>query len=211
MSPEPASHAHRAPVIGLTGSIASGKSTVSALLRELGATIVDADQLARDAVAPGTTALAAIRARWGPAVIAADETLDRAALRRIVFADPAERRALEAIVHPDVEALRGAAVARAQAAGAPVIVCDIPLLFEKHMEHQFDGVVFVDANDAVRRARLVATRGLSEAEAEAMMAAQLPNEGKRRRASWIIENNGSLDALRAQVIAVWPTLCRRAG
>jgi dephospho-CoA kinase len=204
--PEPASRAHRAPVIGLTGSIASGKSTVSSLLRELGATIVDADQLARDAVAPGTTALAAIKARWGPAVIAADGTLDRTALRRIVFADPAERRALEDIVHPDVETLRGAAVARAQAAGAPVIVCDIPLLFEKHLEHQFDAVVFVDANDEARRTRLVATRGLSGAEAEAMMAAQLPNEGKRRRASWTIENNGSLDALRAQVIALWPTL-----
>lgn len=201
----------RAPVIGLTGSIASGKSTVSSLLRDLGALIVDADQLARDAVAPGTSALAAIKARWGPGVIADDETLDRAALRRIVFADPAERRALEAIVHPDVEALRAAAVARGQAAGAPVIVCDIPLLFEKQLEHEFDAVVFVDARDEIRRTRIVATRGLSTREANEMMAAQLPNEGKRRRATWVIENNGSLDALREQVDALWPILCGLAG
>ncbi|MBK8250788.1 MAG: dephospho-CoA kinase [Gemmatimonadetes bacterium] len=201
----------RAPVIGLTGSIASGKSTVSSLLRELGATIIDADQLARDAVAPGTSALAAIQARWGPSVIAADHTLDRAALRRIVFADPGERRALEAIVHPDVEALRAAAVARAQAAGAPVIVCDIPLLFEKQLDHEFDAVVFVEAHDETRRARIVEKRGLSVGEADAMMATQLPNEGKRRRATWVIENNGSLDALREQVFALWPTLRGLAG
>ncbi|MBL8981014.1 MAG: dephospho-CoA kinase [Gemmatimonadetes bacterium] len=196
----------RVPVIGLTGSIASGKSTVSAQLRELGAAIVDADQLARDAVAPGTAALAAIADRWGPAMIAPDGTLDRAALRRVVFADTRERRALEAIVHPDVEALRHAAIARARETNVPVIVCDIPLLFEKHLEHEFEGVVFVEARDDVRRERLIAMRGLTAADAEAMMAAQLPSDGKRRRATWVIENNGTLDALRQAVAALWPTL-----
>ena len=194
------------PVIGLTGSIASGKSTVSTQLRELGAAIVDADQLARDAVAPGTAALAAIAARWGPIMIAEDGTLDRAALRRVVFADPLERRALEAIVHPDVEALRRAAVARARERNVPIIVCDIPLLFEKHLEHEFEGVVFVDARDEVRRDRLIATRGLTPQDAEAMMASQLPSDGKRRRATWVLENNGTRDALRQAVAALWPTL-----
>jgi dephospho-CoA kinase len=193
-------------IIGLTGSIASGKTTVSAQLRALGATVIDADVLARAAVAPGTPALAAIRDRWGHAVLSADGTLDRAALRRLVFADPAERRALEAIVHPDVESLREGAIAEARARGARIIVCDIPLLFEKQMEHRFDLVVFVDAADQTRAERLMVHRGLTLPEAQAMMASQLPAAVKRSRAQVVIDNNGTLAELHAQVEALWTHL-----
>ena len=194
------------PLIGLTGSIASGKSTVAGMLRALGATVVDADTLARQAVAPGTPALAAIRDRWGPGVLAPDGSLDRAALRRIVFADPGERSALEAVVHPEVERRRQVEVAAARAAGAPLIVCDIPLLFEKEMAHRFDLVVFVDASDDVRLQRLVRHRRLPAAEAGAMLAAQMPNAEKRRRADVVVPNDGDLESLRSAVVALWPRL-----
>ncbi len=193
-------------LVGLTGSIASGKSTVSEALAARGATIVDADALAREAVAPGTSALERIAARWGAGVLRADGTLDRAALRQIVFTDPAARGELERIVHPDVEVLRERAVAAARAAGATIIVCDIPLLFERQLESRFDVVVFVEASDEVRLVRLTARRGLSDADARAMMAAQLPNAVKRKRADITITNDGSLDALHGQVATLWARL-----
>ena len=192
--------------VGLTGNIAAGKSAVAARLAALGLPVLDADRLAREAVAPGTPALAAITARWGPAILAADGTLDRAALRRRVFADPAERAALETITHPAIAALRAARTAALAAEGAPVVVCDIPLLFEAHLEGTVDRIVLVDAPAAVRRERLLRDRGLSPDEADAMMAAQLPAESKRARAHHLIENGGTRAALDAQVDALADTL-----
>jgi dephospho-CoA kinase len=193
-------------LIGLTGNIAAGKSAVAARLAALGAHLVDADVLAREAVAPGSPALAAIAARWGPEVLTSAGALDRAALRRIVFNDGAERAALDAIVHPEVARRRVTAVAAAEAAGAELVVCDIPLLFEAGLEDTVDAIVLVDAPTAVRRERLIRDRGLSPAEADAMIAAQMPSDLKRARADFIIENAGTREALATQVDALWQTL-----
>ncbi|MHB8838602.1 MAG: dephospho-CoA kinase, partial [Gemmatimonadaceae bacterium] len=182
-------------VIGVTGNIAAGKSSVARRFAQWGATLVDADQLAREAVAPGTPALRAIAARWGPAILQADGSLDRAALRRVVFADPAERAALDAIVHPEVGLLRVEALAAAARRGDRLVICDIPLLFEAGLEMTVDGVVLVDAPRDVRRARLARDRHLSPADAEAMMDAQWPSERKRPLADWVIENDGTPDEL----------------
>ena len=197
-------------IIGLTGNIAAGKSAVAARLAALGAHLVDADLLAREAVAPGSPALADIVARWGPAVLTPAGTLDRAALRRIVFSDARERAALDAIVHPEVARRRETAVAAAEAAGAEIVVCDIPLLFEAGLEDTVDAIILVDAPESVRRERLIRDRGLSLAEANAMLAAQMPSEQKRARADYVIDNAGTRDALAEQVDALWRTLDPRS-
>jgi dephospho-CoA kinase len=192
--------------LALTGNIASGKSSVSSLLAAHGATIIDSDLLSRAAVAPGTVGLAAVAARFGPAVLAADGALDRGALRGIVFRDPAAREALNAIVHPEVRRLRDRALAEAQRRGDQVVISDIPLLFEIGLERHFDGVILVDAPEAERAARLVRDRGLSASEAEAMIAAQWPSARKRAGARWIIENDGSRAQLETRVAALWREL-----
>jgi len=190
-------------VIGLTGNIAAGKSTVAAGLAAAGLPVIDADTLAREVVAPGTPALAAIVARWGPTILAADGTLDRAALRRRILADPADRTALEAITHPAIAARRAARTAELAATGAPVVICDIPLLFEAQLEDTVDEIVLVDAPVAVRRARLIHDRGLAPSEADALIAAQMPAERKRAHADVVIDNAGSradLDAAIAMLV-----------
>lgn len=197
-------------IIGLTGNIAAGKSAVAARLAALGAHLVDADLLAREAVTPGSPALAAIVARWGPTVLTTEGTLDRAALRRIVFKDAAERAAVDAIVHPEVARRRDLAIAAAAAAGIELVVCDIPLLFEAGLEDTVDAIILVDAPESVRRERLIRDRGLSPSEADAMIAAQMPSDRKRARADHIIENVGTRDALTAQVDALWRTLDPRS-
>ena len=193
-------------VVGLTGNIAAGKSAAAARLATHGVPIVDADRLAREAVAPGSLALARIVARWGPGILAPDGTLDRAALRRRVFADADERRALDAIVHPEVARLRDEAVRALASRGERLVVCDIPLLFEVGLEGAVDRIVLVDAPVAVRRERLVRDRGLTPAEADAMIAAQHPAETKRARAHHVLENDGTRAALDAQVDALLVTL-----
>ena len=190
-------------LIGLTGNIASGKSTVARLLVERGAVLVDADRLAREVVRPGTPALERIVERFGERVLAPDGTLDRAELRGHVFADRIELEALNAIVHPEVERLREQRVAQAKAAGARVVVCDIPLLFEKHLADRFDAIVLVDAPRPVRLERLVRDRGLHEAEAMDMIAAQMPAELKRARSDFVIDNTGTLADLARRVDDVW--------
>lgn len=197
-------------IVGLTGNIASGKSAVAAQLASLGALIIDADILAREAVEPGRPALAAIETRWGRGVLRRDGSLDRAALRRIVFADPAERAALDAIVHPAVARLRHAAVETARRRGEPLVVCDIPLLFEAGLEGTVDRIVLVDAPAEVRRDRIVRDRGLPPEEADAMIAAQMPSEAKRARAHYVIDNDGALEELEARVDALWEWMQQEA-
>ncbi len=192
--------------LALTGNIASGKSTVAALLAKHGATIIDADLLAREAVAPGTPGLEAVVDRFGTQVLAADGTLDRAALRTRVFNDPAARDALNAIVHPAVRRLRDEAVAAARARGDRIVISDIPLLFEVGLEHAFDGVILVDAPEPVRRERMMRDRGLSAADAQAMIDAQWPSDRKRAGATWIVENDGPREALVPRVAAVWEAI-----
>jgi dephospho-CoA kinase len=193
-------------LIGLTGNIGSGKSTVAQLMSERGATIVDADVLARRAVELGTPGYDKIVARWGTEILAPDRHIDRAALRRIVFTDHQQLEELNAIVHPEVERLRVRLVDQARKRGDRVVVCDIPLLFERHMTDRFDRIILVDAHRAVRLDRLVKDRGLQETEAMDMIAAQMPAELKRARADYIIENDGDLVALEKRVDEVWRAL-----
>jgi dephospho-CoA kinase len=197
-------------LIGLTGNIASGKSEVAKMLRDRGATIIDADELAREAVRPETQALRDIVKRWGKDVIKQDGNLDREALRRIVFADQNELEALNRIVHPGVTRMRDREVARAKERGDPIVVCVIPLLFERNLVDEFDAIVLVDAPRPVRLERLVTDRGLEETEAMNMIAAQMPAELKRARADHCIDNTGSLDDLERDVDALWSSLQRDA-
>lgn len=197
-------------LVGLTGNIASGKSVVARLLSERGATLIDADVLARRAVEPGTPAFDAIVQRWGHSVIAADGNLDRAALRRRTFGDPSELEALNAIVHPEVSRLRDRLVADARARGDRLVVCDIPLLFERGLVDTVDRIVLVDAPRPVRLERLLRDRGLDEAEAMQMIAVQMPSELKRARADHVLDNTGSFASLEADVAALWAVLVREA-
>ncbi len=195
-------------VIGLTGNIGSGKSTVADLLAKRGATIVDADVLSREAVTHGAPALDAIVARWGPSVLGADGSLDRAALRKIVFNDRNELDALNEIIHPEIMRLRGAEVEAARAHGDRVVVCVVPLLFERHLADEFDFIVLVDAPRAIRLERIVRDRGLQEAEAMDMIASQMPADLKRARADWVIENTASLEDLGREVDRLWDELAK---
>ena len=195
-------------VVGLTGNIGSGKSTVGRLLAARGVPVIDADLLARAVTAPGSPALAMIFARWGAGVRAADGTLDRAKLRRIIFADPGERAALDAIVHPEVEERRSTLLATARERGDRVQVCDVPLLFEAGLADRMDVIILVDAPRDLRVERLVRDRGLSRAEALAMIEAQLPAETKRARSDYVIDNDSTLDLLRARVDEMWHALER---
>lgn len=197
-------------LVGLTGNIASGKSTVAQLLSEHGATIIDADVLARRAVEKGSAVHDAIVKRWGTSILAPDGDLDRAALRRVVFSDAKELEALNDLVHPEVERLRKARVADAKARDDKLVVCDIPLLFEKKMADRFDKIVLVDAARPLRLDRLVKERGLRETEAMDMIAAQMPAELKRARADYVIENGGTLSELTRRVDDVWAELQKAA-
>ena len=190
-------------LIGLTGNIASGKSSVADMFAERGATIIDADILARDAVLKGSPALQEIVARWGPEILDSDGNLDRAALRHRVFQNQADLDALNAIVHPEVQRRRSQEVAAARARGDKVVVCVIPLLFERHLADDFDTIVLVDAPRSVRLDRIVRDRGIDEAEAMKMIASQMPADLKRARADYVIENAGTREELEIEVDRVW--------
>ena len=193
-------------LVGLTGNIASGKSTVAHLFSEHGATIIDADILARRAVEVDTPAYREIVKRWGNEILMPDGRIDRSALRRRVFKDPKQLEELNRLIHPEVTRLRDRLVAEARRRGDRVVVCDIPLLFERHLVDEFERIVLVDAPRPLRLERLVRERGLSETEAMDMIAAQMPAELKRARADHIIDNSGTLAALERSVEEVWSTL-----
>ncbi|HLQ22241.1 MAG TPA: dephospho-CoA kinase [Gemmatimonadales bacterium] len=196
--------------VALTGNIAAGKTTVARLFHEWGATVIDADRLAQDAQAPGGPVLARIVERFGPGTLRPDASLDRAALRRAVLADPEALRALNAIVHPEVHRRRRAALAEARARGDRIVVTDIPLLFEADDPTGYDAIVLVDAPAAVRRDRIVRERGLGPDEADRMLAAQAPAEGKRSHSDFVIENAGSRAELERVARTVWLRLEARA-
>lgn len=180
------------------------------MLADRGATIIDADVLAREAVRPESQALRDIVKRWGKDVLQQDGSLDREALRQIVFADQNELDALNRIVHPGVTRMRDREVALAKERGDPIVVCVIPLLFERNLVDEFDAIVLVDAPRPLRLERLVTTRGLEETEAMNMIASQMPAELKRARADHCIDNTGSLDDLERDVDALWSSLQRNA-
>ena len=195
--------------VGLTGGIGSGKSEVARLLAEHGAVVVDADALAREAVEPGTPGLAAVVAEFGTEVLAEDGRLDRARLGGIVFADPARRAALEAIVHPYV----GRRSAELMAAAPPdaVVVYDVPLLVEKSLQGHYDVVVVVDVDEETQIRRLLAAREMTEAEVRARITAQASRAERLAVADVVVDNEGDLDSLRARVAEVWKELRARAG
>jgi len=196
--------------VALTGNIAAGKSTVVDLFREWGATVIDADELAREAQAPGTAVLAAIAKRFGAEVLRPDGSLDRAALRAKVLGDEAALTALNALVHPAVQRRREALLDAAWKRGDRIVVNDIPLLFEALDPAQFDVVVLVDAPVAVRRARLRALRGLANEEVDLLLAAQMPADRKRKQSHFVIDNDQGLDELQRRARAVYDELERRA-
>jgi dephospho-CoA kinase len=192
--------------MGLTGGVASGKSTVSAMLRELGATVVDADVLAREVVEPGTPGLQAIVAEFGPDLLDFDGALDRAALGAVVFADPSRRAALEAIIHPLVRA-RAAEIEAAAPAGS-LVFHDIPLLVETGQAASFGIVVVVDVPEDLQVERAVRERGWSADEARSRLAAQATRAERLAAASHVIENTGTLEDLRQRVAEVFDELAR---
>jgi dephospho-CoA kinase len=196
--------------VALTGNIAAGKSTVAELFRAWGATVIDADRLAREAQAPGTPVLRAIADRFGQDLIGPGGALDRATLRRRVMGDPAALADLNRIVHPDVLRRRAALEAESRRRGDRIVASDIPLLFEAADPAAFDAVVLVDAPERVRRARLLAGRGLSTEDADRMLAAQAPSGPKRERSTFVIDNDGDRATLEARAREVWARLLARA-
>jgi dephospho-CoA kinase len=186
--------------IGLTGGIGSGKSTVSRLLAERGAVIVDADAIAREVVEPGTPGLAAVVEAFGAGVLAADGSLNRPGLAAVVFADPEARRTLDAIVHPLVRA-RAIEIAAAAPPDA-VVVNDVPLLAETGQASSYDVVLVVETDSGTRIARLV-QRGLTAEDARARIAVQATDEQRRAIADVVLDNSGTPEQLAAQVDRFW--------
>jgi len=193
--------------IGLTGGIAAGKSVAARRLAELGAVVVDADVLAREAVAPGTAGLDAVVAAFGPQILAADGSLDRPALAAVVFSDPARRARLDAIVHPVVRRLAAEREAAAATADPEaVVVHDIPLLVETGQADTFHLVVVVHAPAVLRVERLVRLRGMAREEAEARVAAQAVDDERLAVADVVLDGTGSDADLRRQVDDLWDRL-----
>jgi len=199
--------------IGLTGGIGSGKSMVAQRLRDLGAAVVDADAIAREVTAPGGPAYAAIVRAFGQSVLCCDGSLDRKALAARVFADEAARRQLNALTHPHIRQRMAEEGARLAATpGVGVVVFDIPLLLETTdgSDLGLEGVVVVTAADAVRIARLTARDGLTPRDARQRLDAQMPLAQKVARADWVIDNNGSAEQTREQVVKLWEALLARS-
>lgn len=193
-------------LVGLTGGIGSGKSSVARILANLGAIVIDADAVAREVVEPGQPALTKLVERFGPAVLASDGTLDRAAVAAIVFDDADARADLNAITHPAV----GEEITRRIAAAPPdaVVIVDVPLLVESGMTRLYEMVLVVEASREVRLDRLE-QRGLTRADAEARMAVQASDDDRRAIADVVIDNAGDLDALRGHVTEAWTEVLRR--
>jgi dephospho-CoA kinase len=189
-------------LIGLTGGAGSGKSTVSAMLKELGARVIDADEAAHAAYEPGSPGFESVIREFGPEYVR-EGRIDRARLGELVFHDDAARLRLNAIVHPLVRDWMAARTAEAVEAGAEVIVQDVPLLFENRLESLYSTTVLVYVPEPVQLKRLVEGRGLSDERARAMIASQMPIEDKRKLASHLIDNSGTREATRGQVDRIW--------
>ena len=188
-------------LVGLTGGIGSGKSTVSAALAERGVVIVDADQVVRDVQQPGSPVLAKLADRFGAEVIAADGSLDRAALAGIAFADPEALKDLNGIVHPAVRAEMNRQV-MANVGTDKVVVLDIPLLTENPREG-LQGIIVVDVPEELQVVRLVQFRGFDEADARARIARQASREQRLATAGFVVDNSGSRDELEPQIVELW--------
>jgi len=196
--------------VALTGNVASGKSSVAEAWREAGVPVLSADELARTVVEPGSAGLAEIVRAFGPEALGNDGELDRAAMRERVFQDPEARARLEGIIHPRIQEERARWVEEERRRGSSLVVNEIPLLFEKGLEKEFDVVVLVDASEKTRLGRMVERRGLDEEEARRMMAAQTPSDRKRARADHVLPNEGTPEELEGAALALLDRLQREA-
>lgn len=193
-------------LVGLTGGIASGKSTAAKILESLGAAVVNADTLAREAVEPGREAWQEIIAAFGSEILQSDRTLDRQKLRTLIFNNPDARRKLESIIHPRVRALAERRIAEHGAAGYAVVVYEVPLLFEGHLHEWLRPVILIACDIETQIERLQQRDGLDRVQAQKHIEAQMNLEEKRRLADYVIENNGNLEDLKRQVEAVLDTI-----
>jgi dephospho-CoA kinase len=189
-------------VLGITGGIASGKSSVAAMFADLGAVVVSADQLAREAVAPATATLALLAEAFGPAIVNAAGELDRAALGRIVFAEPAARERLNAITHPAIAGLSEARLGELRRQGVPLVIYEAPLLFEAGAEQRVDRILVVTVDPAVQQQRLADRDCLTAEQIAARIAAQWPQAEKVAHADYVIDNSGTFEQTRSQVTAL---------
>ena len=192
-------------LVGLTGGAGSGKSTVAAMLRDLGAVVVDADEATHAVYEPGTPGFEAVVQEFGNDYVK-EGRIDRKRLGELVFHDPAARRRLNDIVHPLVRGWMAQQTAEAVERGAAVVVQDVPLLFENSLERFFSSVVLVYVPEPLQVERLVSGRGFTHEQAHAVIGAQLPIEEKRGRAHHVVNNSGTFEETRAQVGAVWKQL-----
>lgn len=193
------------PVIGLTGGIGSGKSTVATMLAELGAQVIDADRIGHEAYRPGSDGFARVVEAFGPGVVAADGAIDRNALGAVVFADPDARARLNAIVHPLIAAEIAARVAAAGPSAVPLVI-EAAIMLEAGWRGLVDRVWVVSVGRETAIARTTVARGLSRAEVERRLGAQMPDAERRRLGNVVIENDGTFAELRAQVEAAWRTV-----
>lgn len=186
-------------VLGVTGGIATGKSSVASMFATLGATVVSADELSRQAVAPGTAALAALAARFGPDIISAEGSLDRPALSAIVFTDAEARADLNRITHPAIGRLAEEKLQTLKAAGHHLIIYEVPLLFEASAESRVDQILVVITDPETQLERLIDRDGIDQLAASARVSAQMPLVEKVRRADYLIDNSGSTTETAIQV------------
>lgn len=196
--------------VAVTGNVASGKSAVSSVWADAGVPVVSADELARRATEPGSEGLEALVEAFGRGVLRPDGSLDREELRGVVFEDGEARRRLEELLHPRIRALRAEWLEERRREGAELVVSEIPLLFETGMEDEFDLVVLVDAPAELRLRRMVEERELDPGEARRIIDAQMPADEKRERSQVVIENDGTLQDLRAEAVAILDLLRARA-
>jgi len=195
-------------VIGLTGGIATGKSTVASLLRELGAKVIDADDLAREIVQPGQEAWKETVDAFGSEILRQDKTIDRETLRKKIFQDEAARKKLESITHPRIRALAQARIQQLATEEADLIVYEAPLLFENQVHLWLRPVILVACDLEIQKRRLRERDGLDEEEIQRHLKAQMPLQEKRKLADFIIENNGDIEDLRRQVRQVWQKITK---
>jgi dephospho-CoA kinase len=199
----------RKPTIGLTGGIASGKSSATRVLRELGVVVVDADQIAREVVERGSEGLAEVVAAFGEGVLAADGSLDRERLAAVVFGDEAARKRLQAITHPRIGRLSAERIAQGLTSDSPYVVYDAPLLVEVGAHRGLDALIVVSANEAQQVARAGTRDGMAEEQTRARIAAQLPLARKVEVADYVIDNDGTLEQLEQRVRAVHEAILAR--